>query len=103
MATKILNTRILTRIDTLESWLKSSVILKKGEMAIATVPTGDTNNASLHLPATLIKIGNDANTFAELPYLQAVAADVPTWAKAAVPAIPAENITGLSNYISAQI
>lgn len=103
MATKILNTRILTRIDTLESWLKSSIILKKGEMAIATVPTGDTNGASLHLPATVVKVGDDVHTFAELPYLQAVAADVPTWAKAAVPAIPAENITGLSNYISAQI
>lgn len=103
MATKILNTRILTRIDTLENWLKSSIILKKGEMAIATVPTGDTNGASLHLPATVIKIGNDVNTFAELPYLQAIAADVPTWAKAATPAIPAENITGLSDYISGQI
>ena len=100
MATKILNTRILTRIDTLENWLKSSIILKKGEMAIATVPT---NGASLHLPATVIKIGNDVNTFAELPYLQAIAADVPTWAKAATPAIPAENITGLSDYISGQI
>lgn len=103
MATKILNTRILTRIDTLENWLKSSIILKKGEMAIATVPTGDTNNASLHLPATVIKVGNDVNTFAELPYLQAVAADVPTWAKAAVPAIPAENITGLADFISGEI
>lgn len=99
MATKILNTRILTRIDTLENWLKSSIILKKGEMAIATVPTGDTNNASLHLPATLIKIGNNVNTFAELPYLQAIAADVPAWAKAAVPAIPVENITGLDEHI----
>lgn len=103
MATKILNTRILTRIDTLENWLKSSIILKKGEMAIATVPTGDTNGASLHLPATVIKVGDDVHTFAELPYLQAIAADVPAWSKAAVPAIPAENITGLSNYISAQI
>lgn len=99
MATKILNTRILTRIDTLENWLKSSIILKKGEMAIATVPTDDTNGASLHLPATVIKIGNDVNTFAELPYLQAIAADVPTWAKAAVPSIPAENITGLDEHI----
>lgn len=103
MATKILNTRILTRIDTLENWLKSSIILKKGEMAIATVPTGDTHGVSLSLPATVIKVGNDVNTFAELPYLQAIAADVPAWAKAAVPAIPAENITGLSNYISNQV
>lgn len=103
MATKILNTRILTRIDTLESWLKSSIILKKGEMAIATVPTGDTHGASLSLPATVIKVGNDVNTFAELPYLQAIAADVPAWAKAAVPAIPAENITGLADFISGEI
>lgn len=103
MATKILNTRILTRIDTLENWLKSSIILKKGEMAIATVPTGDTHGASLSLPATVIKVGNDVNTFAELPYLQAIAADVPAWAKAAVPAIPAENITGLADFISGEI
>ena len=100
MATKILNTRILTRIDTLENWLKSSIILKKGEMAIATVPTGDTHGASLHLPATVVKVGDDVHTFAELPYLQAIAADVPAWAKAAVPAIPVENITGLDEHIS---
>lgn len=100
MATKILNTRILTRIDTLENWLKSSIILKKGEMAIATVPTGDTHGVSLSLPATVIKVGDDVHTFAELPYLQAIAADVPAWAKAAVPAIPAENITGLDDHIS---
>ena len=99
MATKILNTRILTRIDTLENWLKSSIILKKGEMAIATVPTGDTHGASLHLPATVVKVGDDVHTFAELPYLQAIAADVPAWAKAAVPAIPVENITGLDEHI----
>ena len=103
MATKILNTRILTRIDTLENWLKSSIILKKGEMAIATVPTGDTHGASLHLPATVVKVGDDVHTFAELPYLQAIAADVPAWAKAAVPAIPAENITGLADFISGEI
>ena len=103
MATKILNTRILTRIDTLENWLKSSIILKKGEMAIATVPTGDTHGASLSLPATLVKIGDDVHTFADLPYLQAIAADVPAWSKAAVPAIPAENITGLADFISGEI
>lgn len=103
MATKTLNTRILTRIDTLENWLKSTIILKKGEMAIATVPTGDTHNASLHLPATVIKVGDDVHTFADLPYLQAIAADVPTWAKAATPSIPAENITGLADFISGEI
>jgi len=103
MATKILNTRILTRIDTLENWLKSTIVLKKGEMAIATVPTGDTHNVSLSLPATVIKVGDDVHTFAELPYLQAIAADVPAWSKAAVPAIPAENITGLADFISGEI
>lgn len=101
MATKILNTRILTRIDTLENWLKSSIILKKGEMAIATVPTGDTNNASLHLPATLIKIGNDVNTFAELPWLQAVSSDIHAWAKSPnKPSYTYEEIEGLDDHIS---
>lgn len=103
IATKILNTRILTRIDTIENWLKSSIILKKGEMAIATVPAGDTHRAALRLPATVVKVGDDVHTFAKLPYLQAIAADVPAWAKTAVPAIPAENITGLADFISGEI
>lgn len=103
MAEKVIETRILLKIDTYENWMKSSLILKKGEVAICEVPTGDTSGSSNYLPASLIKIGDGAHTFSELKWLQGVAADVPSWAKQAVPSIPATNITGLSDYIAGEI
>lgn len=103
MAEKVIKTRILLKIDTYENWMKSSLILKKGEVAICEVPTGDTSGSSNYLPASLIKIGDGAHTFSELKWLQGVAADVPSWAKQAVPSIPATNITGLSDYIAGEI
>ena len=103
MAEKVIKTRILLKIDTYENWMKSSLILKKGEVAICEVPTGDTSGSSNYLPASLIKIGDGAHTFSELKWLQGVAADVPSWAKQAVPSIPATNITGLAEYIAGEI
>ena len=51
MAEKVIKTRILLKIDTYENWMKSSLILKKGEVAICEVPTGDTSGSSNYLPA----------------------------------------------------
>ena len=103
MATKTLNTRIQSRIDTYENWMKSELILLKGEIAICLIPTGTENSGSVSLPSTMMRIGDGVHKFSELPWFQAIGADIYPWAKAAVPAIPAENVTGLSNYISAQI
>lgn len=103
MAEKVIKTRILLKIDTYENWMKSSLILKKGEVAICEVPTGDTSGSSNYLPASLIKIGDGVHTFSELKWLQGVAADVPSWAKQAEPSIPAANITGLADYIAGEI
>ncbi len=103
MATKTLNTRIQSRIDTYENWMKSELILLKGEIAICTIPTGTSDSGSANLPSTMLRVGDGAHKFSELPWFQAIGADIYPWAKAAVPAIPAENVTGLSNYISAQI
>lgn len=103
MATKTLNTRIQSRIDTYENWMKSELILLKGEIAICTIPTGTSDSGSANLPSTMLRVGDGVHTFSELPWFQAIGADIYPWAKAATPAIPAENITGLSNYISAQI
>lgn len=103
MATKTLNTRILLRYDSYENWLASTIVLKQGEAAICSVPTGKTVDGVATPPAVLLKIGDNVHTFKDLPWLQAVASDVHAWAKAATPAIPAENITGLSDYISGQI
>ena len=101
MATKTLNTRILLRYDSYENWLTSTIVLKQGEMAICSVPSGKTVDGVTAPPAVLAKIGDNVHTFKDLPWLQAVASDVHAWAKAAVPAIPVENITGLDDHISA--
>lgn len=103
MATKTLNTRIQSRIDTYENWMKSELILLKGEIAICLIPTGTENSGSVNLPSTMMRIGDGVHKFSELPWFQAIGADIYPWAKAAVPAIPAENITGLDQYISGQI
>lgn len=99
MATKTLNTRILLRYDSYENWLTSTIVLKQGEMAICSVPSGKTVDGVTAPPAVLAKIGDNVHTFKDLPWLQAVASDVHAWAKAAVPAIPVENITGLDEHI----
>lgn len=104
MPDKILNTRIALRYDTYENWMSSTVILKRGEVAIATIPTGDSSGSSQHLPAVLMKVGDGNHTFKDLKWTQAVAADVPTWAKQAnKPTYAATEITGLSDYISSEI
>ena len=104
MADKILNTRIALRYDTYENWMKSTVILKKGEVAIATIPTGDTSGSSQHLPAVLMKVGDGDHTFKDLKWTQAVAADVPTWAKQAnKPSYEANEIEGIEDYINQTI
>ena len=76
MAEKILQTRIALKIDTLENWNESSIGLKKGELAIATIAASE--GTGLTEPVTMIKIGEDGvKTFSELPWaLHAKAADV---------------------------
>ena len=82
MAEKIINTRVQLKYDTLTNWLASEVILKAGEVAIATIATTNTNSG-LTPPAIGIKVGDGKNTFADLNWIQAIAGDVPTWAKEA--------------------
>ena len=104
MPDKILNTRIALRYDTYENWMSSTVILKRGEVAIATIPTGDTSGSSQHLPAVLMKVGDGNHTFKDLKWTQAVAADVPTWAKQAnKPSYSADEIEGMDDYINKTI
>lgn len=81
MAEKILNTRILLKTDTLENWNASTLALKKGEIAIATVAA--TAGTGLEEPVVMIKIGEDGvKTFKDLPWnFYAKASDVIAAAK----------------------
>ena len=104
MAEHILNTRITLKYDTYENWQKSTLVLKAGEVAICAVPSGVTVAGITKPPAVLQKIGDGVHVFKDLPWLQAVASDVHTWAKeASKPTYAANEITGLDTYIAGQI
>lgn len=93
MAEKTLNTRIALKYDSLENWLGSSLVLKKGEIAIAEIPAG-TGDSGLTPPAIGIKVGDGKKTFSQLGWIQAIAGDVNAWAKAANK--PSYNATEIS-------
>ena len=79
MAEKILNTRIQLKYDTLANWNSSSITLKKGEIALATIDTA--NPANKELPPVMFKVGDGEKTFSQLTWASALAADVYGWAK----------------------
>lgn len=82
MATeKILNTRILLKVDTLENWNSSTLPLKKGELAFATVAASV--GTGLTEPVVMVKIGEDGvKTFKDLGWnFYAKASDVVAAAK----------------------
>lgn len=73
---KILNTRILNKIDTLENWNSSTLPIKKGEICLATVAA--TAGTGLTEPVIMIKVGEDGvKTFKDLEWnVYAKASDV---------------------------
>lgn len=91
MAEKILNTRIQLKYDTLANWMKLDVpgkygnlILKKGEVGICEIPSG--NNTATTAPTVLLKVGDGNLPFHSqdgncLKWMSALAADVHAWAK----------------------
>lgn len=102
MVEKILNTRIQLKYDSYENWKINNPILKRGEVAIATVPSNQ--DGVVNAPSLLIKVGDGINHYNDLQFLSGKAADVASWAKAAEkPTYAASEITGLSDYISGEI
>lgn len=98
-----LNVRIYNKFDTYENWMNSTIGLGAGEFAVALIPSGD--NTGLTPPAVGIKVGEDGvKKFSELPWIQAVAGDVHSWAKAAVkPEYKASEIKELEQFIAGEI
>lgn len=101
-----LETIIQLRYGTYSQWMNSDVILKTGEAAICAFPQNRTledmsNSKPEHTPPAIgIKIGDGSHYFRELPWVQAVAADVYNWAKSsAKPSYTAQEIQGLQAYV----
>jgi len=103
MAEKILNVRIRNKYDSYERWAQSNLVLEYGELAVAyTTVNVDVGNGRIEThPELLMKVGDGAKTFANLPWLSAKAADVPAWAKQVnPPTYAASDITGIDAYIA---
>lgn len=84
---KKIETRIISRNDTLENWNDSTLILKKGEIALAYIEKEEVNTdangnkVTTVVPTYLMKIGDDVHSFKDLKWLAAPASDVYAWAK----------------------
>lgn len=75
MAVHMINARYQQKIDSAERWHSlSAVVLLEGEIGIERKDLGGQ-------AAYLLKVGDGVTSYADLPYLQAVAADVYAWAK----------------------
>ena len=80
----VLNTRLRLKYDALSEWAKveNTFIPLQGEVCIIDVPAQtDAGGNVIHSPAVLFKVGDGTSTFANLPYVSALAGDVPAWAK----------------------
>lgn len=105
MAENVLETRIQLRYGTYSQWMNSDVILKQGEAAICAFPYSNTiitsdNRPANTPPAIGIKIGDGTHYFHELPWVQAIAADVYSWAKDSIkPSYSAQEIQGLQSFV----
>lgn len=79
MAEKVLKTRIQLKYDTLQNWTTNDPVLKRGELAIATIDAA--SPANKQLPPVMFKVGDGTSKFSELDWASALAADVYGWAK----------------------
>lgn len=96
------NVRVQSKIDNYSNWDTNNPILLKGEIAIVEIPdeTGIVQNE----PTYMIKVGDGVSNFKTLKWISATAADVYEWAKSSQkPTYTAQEISGLSDYISGEI
>ena len=102
MATTTFNTRISLKYDTYANWVEKDPVLLAGELAVVVVPAA--TGAVAKEPAILFKAGDGSSKFSQLQFAAGLAADVYDWAKAEnKPTYSANEITGLSDYISGEI
>ena len=83
MTEKTLTTRIINKHADLTAWSTSTLVLKAGEIALASINTTkpDGQGGSITVPTYLMKVGDGSKTFKDLNWLAAPASDVYAWAK----------------------
>lgn len=100
MAIKTLQTRIQSKVDTYQNWMASDLVLLNGEIALCTIPVSAENSGSVNLPSVMMRVGDGAHKFSELPWFQACSANSYAWSLAPEkPQYDASEITGLADFI----
>jgi len=91
-----INTRIRVKYDTLSAWQSSTFYPLAGEICVAVIPNANNNynvgnpdSSGLSPYAIGMKVGDGSHRFNDLPWIQAIAGDVYSWAKSSTP--PAAN------------
>lgn len=99
--TKTISVQYKLRGDTLANLEAKNAVYGVNEPIVVLVPA-DTDAGTK--AATLLKLGDGATAFNDLPYITALAGDVPEWAKAATkPEYSANEIKNIDTYIAGKV
>lgn len=99
--TKTMNVQYKLRGDTLANLEAKNAVYGVNEPIVVYVPADADAGTKA---ATLLKLGDGTTAFNDLPYITALAGDVPEWAKAATkPEYTASEIKNLDSYISGKV
>lgn len=101
MANKTINVQYKLRGDTLSALTAKNAVYGVNEPIIVMIPADADAGTQA---AVLLKMGDGTTAFSDLPYLTAIAGDVPDWAKAETkPEYNASEIKNLDSYISGKV
>lgn len=101
MAERIINVQYKLRGDTLANLEAKNAVYADREPVIVVIPADEANGVKA---ATLLKMGDGTTAFKDLPYVTALAGDVPEWAKADTkPEYNASEIKNLDTYIAGKV
>lgn len=99
--TKTIAVQYKLRGDTLANLESKNAIYAVNEPIVVLIPA-DTDAGTK--AATLLKLGDGTTAFNDLPYITALAGDVPEWAKAATkPVYEAKEIKNIDTYIAGKV
>lgn len=101
MANKTMNVQYKLRGDTLTNLEAKNAVYGVNEPIVVLVPADADAGTKA---ATLLKLGDGTTAFNDLPYITALAGDVPEWAKAATkPVYEAKEIKNIDTYIAGKV
>lgn len=101
--TKTITVQYKLRGDTLANLEAKNAIYGVNEPVVVLVPADADADAGTKA-ATLLKLGDGTTAFNDLPYVTALAGDVPEWAKAATkPEYTASEIKNIDSYIAGKV